>query len=291
MVLNACAEDGLRNRTRQTQISATINRLAWPIIIILYPWLHKQHSNNQINPNNVFGLEHWMDAGIPFDFGWVTFSSVGVDIYCFLGMFATPVERLSARSQLSFHDLSLFYSHHIGTDCFSKTQCQKMRFLRKNTEKPLASAFNGCDYRNNTRQKQSFRGVKSVQCHVSCLWLGILEGQFPSGDRGQTCPEAGSASRCAEFAEQHTDGFQAPSKSPWCNDGLVIRKSGVVFLWFFLWFPYGFPMVSLWFPHFVGIFCSDEVCAIDFWVKPPGKRPTPQAFGRGFLYIDIGFFR
>ena len=260
MVLNACAEDGLRNRTRQTQISATINRLAWPIIIILYPWLHKQHSNNQINPNNVFGLEHWMDAGIPFDFGWVTFSSVGVDIYCFLGMFATPVERLSARSQLSFHDLSLFYSHHIGTDCFSKTQCQKMRFLRKNTEKPLASAFNGCDYRNNTRQKQSFRGVKSVQCHVSCLWLGILEGQFPSGDRGQT---------------------------PWCNDGLVIRKSGVVFLWF----SYGFPMVSLWFPHFVGIFCSDEVCAIDFWVKPPGKRPTPQAFGRGFLYIDIGFFR
>ena len=47
------------------------------------------------------------------------------------------------------------------------------------------------------------------QCHVSCLWLGILEGQFPSDDRGQTCPEAGSASRCTEFAEQHTDGLQA----------------------------------------------------------------------------------
>lgn len=207
--------------------------------------MHKHHSNNQINPNNVFGLEHWMDAGILFDFGWVTFSSVGVDIYCFLGMFATPVERLSARNQLSFHDLSLFYSHHIGTDCFSKTQCQKMRFLRKNTEKPLASAFNGCDYRNNRRQKQSFRGVKSVQCP---------NAMFPAF--GWAFWKA-SFHRMTEAKHVLKPGQLHGAQSLLNNTPMDFRRSEIAMVQWWLgnkeiWI--GFPMVSLWFPHFVGDF-------------------------------------
>ena len=44
-------------------------------------------------------------------------------------------------------------------------------------------------------------------------------GTWKAKFRGQTCPEAGSASRCAESAEQHTDGLQARLFSPWSHDG------------------------------------------------------------------------
>ena len=98
-----------------------------------------------------------------------------------------------------------FFHHPIWADCFWPNV---LRFLRKMVKKHM-----------NFRIQMAMMAGRIPGFYPTFLFN--LESKISPGchgfhrasDRGQRCPEAGSAARCAEFAEQYAHGLQAQRRS------------------------------------------------------------------------------